>query len=258
MITGLCNGGLLKVAKELLAKMTEIACCPDEVTYSIIVQGYVKGGEDADAVMYLEEMDRKGFLLDASTLGKILDLLPSKGNDHILHKAIQNFNHIKKPTKFVKALCENVNLDTLWKQWNVRLKMDCYDHKLILGAFRFLQNYDEFEFELGSEFPIHTAGAVAFDLWFLSQFLVNGIEEYLEMKIVLADGAQTDMDVVVFDDRIYSVRKKTIHVVASHACIEMDLPTAGKPTSSQQQHSRAEEGTNQPPQKTLDDILLYD
>lgn len=26
--------------------------------------------------------------------------------------------------EFVKALCENVNLDTLWKQWNVRLKMD--------------------------------------------------------------------------------------------------------------------------------------
>ncbi|KAM0030444.1 putative tetratricopeptide-like helical domain superfamily [Helianthus debilis subsp. tardiflorus] len=73
MISGFCRGGQLGEAKLLFLKMEESGCPPDDVTYRVLLQGYLKNRHYDDVEMLLQEMDDRGYSLDASTISLFID-----------------------------------------------------------------------------------------------------------------------------------------------------------------------------------------
>ncbi|MFS8031303.1 putative tetratricopeptide-like helical domain superfamily [Helianthus anomalus] len=72
MIGGFCREGLLGEAKLLFLKMEESGCPPNNVTYSVFLQGCLKNKRYDDVEMLLQEMDGRGYSLDASTLSWLI------------------------------------------------------------------------------------------------------------------------------------------------------------------------------------------
>ncbi|KAF5816441.1 putative tetratricopeptide-like helical domain superfamily [Helianthus annuus] len=72
MIGGFCREGLLGEAKLLFLKMEESGCLPNNVTYRVFVQGCLKNKHYDDVEMLLQEMDGRGYSLDASTLSWLI------------------------------------------------------------------------------------------------------------------------------------------------------------------------------------------
>ncbi|KAJ0672739.1 putative tetratricopeptide-like helical domain superfamily [Helianthus annuus] len=72
MISGLCREGQLKEAKGMFLKMDECGFPPDNVTYRVLLQGYLKNQNYDDVEMLLHEMDGRGYSLDASTLSLLI------------------------------------------------------------------------------------------------------------------------------------------------------------------------------------------
>ncbi|XP_035835786.1 pentatricopeptide repeat-containing protein At3g22470, mitochondrial-like [Helianthus annuus] len=66
MIGGFCREGLLGEAM-LFLKMEESGCLPNNVIYHVLVQGCLKNKHYDDVEMLLEEMDGRGYSIDAST-----------------------------------------------------------------------------------------------------------------------------------------------------------------------------------------------
>ncbi|KAL3533573.1 hypothetical protein ACH5RR_007094 [Cinchona calisaya] len=80
---GLCKSGRLDSARILFnslsrKKMGKNGCLANSITYNVIVEGGVKRGKYNDAVVNLEEMDKRGFSLNASNCSILLDLIPEK------------------------------------------------------------------------------------------------------------------------------------------------------------------------------------
>ncbi|KAJ0594749.1 putative tetratricopeptide-like helical domain superfamily [Helianthus annuus] len=76
MIGGFCREGLLAEAKSLFLKMEESGYPPNNITYSVFLQGCLKNKHYDDVEMLLqemEEMDDRGYSLDASTLSLFID-----------------------------------------------------------------------------------------------------------------------------------------------------------------------------------------
>ncbi|KAJ0594747.1 putative tetratricopeptide-like helical domain superfamily [Helianthus annuus] len=73
MISGFCREGLLAEARSLFLKMEESGCPPNNVTYSVFLQGFLKNKHYDDVEMLLQEMDDRGYSLDASTLSLFID-----------------------------------------------------------------------------------------------------------------------------------------------------------------------------------------
>ena len=65
---------------------------------NIIVQGLIKASEFDDAVVYFEEMDKRGFSLQVSTFAFLLALFRDSGNDPSLFKIVE---------KFAPKMCNN-------------------------------------------------------------------------------------------------------------------------------------------------------
>ncbi|KAJ9556854.1 hypothetical protein OSB04_011468 [Centaurea solstitialis] len=80
--------GLVREAKELFQKMTEIGYVPDHVTYNIILRGLLKNRQHDTIEMLLKEMEGQGFSLDASTCSMLLDHISSRSLDDSLLKLI--------------------------------------------------------------------------------------------------------------------------------------------------------------------------
>nr|GEX28334.1 pentatricopeptide repeat-containing protein At1g63330-like [Tanacetum cinerariifolium] len=73
MISGLCREGLVGDAKELFLKMEKSDCLLDNITYRVLLQRYLKNNHYDDVEMLLQEMDGRGYSLDATTLSLLLD-----------------------------------------------------------------------------------------------------------------------------------------------------------------------------------------
>nr|XP_027076938.1 pentatricopeptide repeat-containing protein At3g22470, mitochondrial-like [Coffea arabica] len=71
IITGLLSEGLLIETNELFEKMKDNGCRANTVSYNIL-QELLKGGHYKDALVYHEEMVRRGFLLDSSAFSILL------------------------------------------------------------------------------------------------------------------------------------------------------------------------------------------
>ncbi|KAJ0797343.1 putative tetratricopeptide-like helical domain superfamily [Helianthus annuus] len=68
MIRGFCREGLLREAKNLFHKMGERGCPPDNVSYYVLLHGYLKNQCFDVVEILLQQMDRRSYSLDASTL----------------------------------------------------------------------------------------------------------------------------------------------------------------------------------------------
>nr|GMC78826.1 putative pentatricopeptide repeat-containing protein At1g12700, mitochondrial [Ipomoea batatas]GMD44334.1 putative pentatricopeptide repeat-containing protein At1g12700, mitochondrial [Ipomoea batatas]GME18830.1 putative pentatricopeptide repeat-containing protein At1g12700, mitochondrial [Ipomoea batatas] len=97
MINGLCRGGFLDEALELLRKMEKNDCLPNTVTYNVILQEFVREKKCHEANLLLDEMVGKGISLDRCTFFFLNDLLALKTGDETVLKVIQKFaaNHVK-------------------------------------------------------------------------------------------------------------------------------------------------------------------
>nr|GLL49839.1 putative pentatricopeptide repeat-containing protein At1g12700, mitochondrial [Ipomoea trifida] len=97
MINGLCRGGFLDEALELLRKMEKNDCLPDTVTYNVILQEFVREKKCHEANLLLDEMVGKGISIDRCTFFFLNDLLALKTGDETVLKVIQQFaaNHVK-------------------------------------------------------------------------------------------------------------------------------------------------------------------
>lgn len=89
MINGLCREGLLDEAKELLLKMEETSCIPNYITYNVIVQGFLKSSQCAEAIVLIEKMIERGFSANASTISISVDLLAISRQDPTLLNVIR-------------------------------------------------------------------------------------------------------------------------------------------------------------------------
>ncbi|KAM7522686.1 hypothetical protein LguiA_012588 [Lonicera macranthoides] len=91
MINGLCQEGLFDEAKELLMRMEECGSIPDDVTYNVIVQGFLTGSQCSEALLLMEKMVGRGFSPNASTISMLAGILPTRGQDSTLLDMIHNF-----------------------------------------------------------------------------------------------------------------------------------------------------------------------
>ncbi|KAM7489327.1 hypothetical protein LguiB_026811 [Lonicera macranthoides] len=89
MINGLCLEGLLDEAKEFLIKMEKIDCFPNSITYSVIIQGFLKSSQYNKAIELIGKMVTRGFSADSSTISRLVDPPSSSGQDPILFNLIQ-------------------------------------------------------------------------------------------------------------------------------------------------------------------------
>ena len=73
MISGFCKEGLVCDAKQLFLKMDRSGCPPNNVTYNVLLQGYLRNQYYDDIEMLFQEMYGRHYTLDASTLSLLLD-----------------------------------------------------------------------------------------------------------------------------------------------------------------------------------------
>ncbi|KAJ0716955.1 putative tetratricopeptide-like helical domain superfamily [Helianthus annuus] len=88
VIRGFCRVGLLREAKNLFLKMGERGCPPDNVSYCVLLHGYLKNQHFDDVEILLQQMDRRSYSLDASTLSLIKDRIAAGSLDRGLLKLI--------------------------------------------------------------------------------------------------------------------------------------------------------------------------
>ncbi|XP_042007633.1 pentatricopeptide repeat-containing protein At5g16640, mitochondrial-like [Salvia splendens] len=68
LIGALCKEGEMEEAKVFMKKMVNNNCLPDRITCNVLVRGLLKNNMIHDAIHLLEEMDSRGFTIDATTL----------------------------------------------------------------------------------------------------------------------------------------------------------------------------------------------
>uniref|UniRef100_A0A803KMU8 Pentatricopeptide repeat-containing protein n=1 Tax=Chenopodium quinoa TaxID=63459 RepID=A0A803KMU8_CHEQI len=77
MIKGFCKKGLMSEAAQLLIKMDEDGCPPDDCTYNMIIQENILNKDLSSALYYRDIMVSNGFEADANTFSLFVSLLPS-------------------------------------------------------------------------------------------------------------------------------------------------------------------------------------
>ncbi|KAM3267388.1 hypothetical protein P3S67_032438 [Capsicum chacoense] len=75
MINGFCLQGLLDEAKSMLRKMKKNSCLPDNVTYNVFVQGFLRWSKFSEMRTFMMEMADRGFSFDASTAGFLVNVV---------------------------------------------------------------------------------------------------------------------------------------------------------------------------------------
>ncbi|CAL5368056.1 unnamed protein product [Camellia sinensis] len=63
MIQGLCEEGLLDEAKELFVKIEQNGCLPNDVTYNIVIQGFLGQQKYHEASILLDEINGRMILI---------------------------------------------------------------------------------------------------------------------------------------------------------------------------------------------------
>lgn len=58
---------LISEAENLLRKMEEDGCFPNDFTFNTIIRGFIKNNEISGALVLAEQMKERGFSADAST-----------------------------------------------------------------------------------------------------------------------------------------------------------------------------------------------
>ncbi|KAM7522743.1 hypothetical protein LguiA_012645 [Lonicera macranthoides] len=101
IIDGTSKGGKIEIARKLLVEVYSnrlqpdvhtytvclmkrkscseelknvVNCVQNDVTYNVIVQGFLKGSHCYEALLLMEEMVKRGFLADASTISMLVDI----------------------------------------------------------------------------------------------------------------------------------------------------------------------------------------
>ncbi|KAM3376360.1 hypothetical protein P3S68_015075 [Capsicum galapagoense] len=75
MITGFCLQVLLDEAKSMLKKMEKNRCLPNNVTYNVFVQGFLRWSKFSGMRTFMKEMADRGFSFDASTAGFLVNVV---------------------------------------------------------------------------------------------------------------------------------------------------------------------------------------
>ncbi|CAN4113753.1 unnamed protein product [Withania somnifera] len=83
MINGFCRTGLFDEAKDILRKMEDNGCLPDNVTYNVVVQGFLKCNKISEMASLIEEMAGRSFSFDASTTGLLVNVI--RDNPSVLY-----------------------------------------------------------------------------------------------------------------------------------------------------------------------------
>ncbi|KAG6393718.1 hypothetical protein SASPL_144285 [Salvia splendens] len=80
LINGLCRGGRILEAKELLIDMEANACAPSVFTYSCLIHGLCQSNKLSDAMELFKEMKRKGVDPNVYTYSSLIDGLCKNGH----------------------------------------------------------------------------------------------------------------------------------------------------------------------------------
>nr|GEZ40684.1 putative pentatricopeptide repeat-containing protein At1g12700, mitochondrial [Tanacetum cinerariifolium] len=108
MISGLCREGLVGDEKQLFLKIGESGCRSNNVTYRVLLQGYLKNNHYDDVEMFVQEMDGRGYSLDATTLSLLLDQIAGGSLNNTLPDSIGN-QHQKFESHVVSHLTVSFN-----------------------------------------------------------------------------------------------------------------------------------------------------
>ncbi|KAM3234125.1 hypothetical protein P3L10_019484 [Capsicum annuum] len=90
MINGFCLEGLFAAAKDILRKMEDNGCFPNNATYNVIMQGFLRCSKISEMASFMMEMDGKDFSFDATTAGLLDDVI--KENRFVLDMISECFN----------------------------------------------------------------------------------------------------------------------------------------------------------------------
>ncbi|CAN4102158.1 unnamed protein product [Withania somnifera] len=74
MINGFCSEGLFDEAKDVLRKMEDNSCFPNNVAYNVIVQGFLRWNKISEMASFMEEIAERGFSFDATTTGLLINV----------------------------------------------------------------------------------------------------------------------------------------------------------------------------------------
>ena len=86
LIHALCKRGSLSVCKKVMGDMVENDCEPNEATFHTLTTTCCRLCEITEEIMFLEKGLTKGYIHDAITLTKLIDVLSQEGR---LHEAIE-------------------------------------------------------------------------------------------------------------------------------------------------------------------------
>ena len=91
MINGLCEEGLIDEASELLEKMDENGCSPNDRTYNTMIQGLLQQNMASKAMELVKIMVDNGCSANATTASMFIDLLSSNQVDENIQEFFQNY-----------------------------------------------------------------------------------------------------------------------------------------------------------------------
>ncbi|KAM3234460.1 hypothetical protein P3S67_032427 [Capsicum chacoense] len=74
MINGFCLEGLFDEVKGILRKMEDNSCPPNNATYNVIVQGFLKCNKISEMASFTKEMVGRGFSFDATTTQLLINI----------------------------------------------------------------------------------------------------------------------------------------------------------------------------------------
>ncbi|KAF5958928.1 hypothetical protein HYC85_000137 [Camellia sinensis] len=142
MIQGLCEEGLLDEAKEFV-KIEQNGCLPNDVTYNIVIQGFLGQQKYHEASILLDEMFGRGFSADASTFSLIVDILSTKGQDPALQEVIKKLmpKHTVHTSYAIllDGLCKNGRISKALSLFHVMerngLDLNVVMYSIIIDAF---------------------------------------------------------------------------------------------------------------------------
>uniref|UniRef100_A0A0V0HHM4 Putative ovule protein n=1 Tax=Solanum chacoense TaxID=4108 RepID=A0A0V0HHM4_SOLCH len=75
MINGLCLEGFLDEANDILRNMEDNGCFPNNVTYNVVVQGFLRCNKISEMASFMKEIAGRGFSFDATTTGFLINLI---------------------------------------------------------------------------------------------------------------------------------------------------------------------------------------
>lgn len=101
MIDGLSRGGLLKEAYDLFVEMEMKGCQADELTFNLIIRGFIRENKEEEVMLLLRSMRSRGFFLKEST-GPMLRVLFS--SDELDAESLKFIHEVLDKTETTASL----------------------------------------------------------------------------------------------------------------------------------------------------------